>query len=497
MLMRLRKIASPVTEETGSGEEETATPALQAAADPLPSPAAGNADILHRLAEKLGSLGNVIADTSGKVEQAASRSQTFSQTFGVLVQSVDSVHHANRAIAESADETMSVTRSAGEAVDQSQTILENAVVHISDLIEAVSEISEQLQQLQTALNSVREVAGSIDSIARQTNLLALNATIEAARAGESGRGFAVVASEVKMLAKETSEATEKIGQTLSDLDAEAEKLVSLGTDAVGHTGDVRSSATSLSEAIGILTDAVGRIQNSTGAIDTRVRQNDEQLTSFASHLSAVQTGMNETVSELTECRDTMIDAVRSTDEMVGDVATSGVVTDDTALIDKVIETADEISRRFSQAVARGDIGMRDLFDMTYTPIEGTNPQQMMAKFTRLTDSILPDLQEAVIASDQRIVFCAAVDQNGYLPTHNNKFSKPQTSDPVWNAANCRNRRIFDDRVGLAAGRNRERFLLQTYRRDMGGGTFALMKDISAPITVDGRHWGSVRLAYRA
>ena len=494
MLMRLRKIANPVTEETGSGEEETATPALKVAADALRAPAAGNADILHRLAEKLGSLGNVIADTSGKVEQAAGRSQTFSQTFGDLVHSVDSVHHANRAIAESADETMSVTRSAGEAVDQSQTILENAVVHIGDLIEAVSEISEQLQQLQTALNSVREVAGSI---ARQTNLLALNATIEAARAGESGKGFAVVASEVKMLAKETSEATEKIGQTLSDLDAEAEKLVSLGTDAVGHTGDVRSSATSLSEAIGILTDAVGRIQNSTGAIDTRVRQNDEQLTSFASHLSAVQTGMNETVSELTECRDTMIDAVRSTDEMVGDVATSGVVTDDTALIDKVIETADEISRRFSQAVARGDIGMRDLFDTTYTPIEGSNPQQMMAKFTSLTDSILPDLQEAVLGSDQRIVFCAAVDQNGYLPTHNNKFSKPQTSDPVWNAANCRNRRIFDDRVGLAAGRNRERFLLQTYRRDMGGGTFALMKDISAPITVDGRHWGSVRLAYRA
>ena len=494
MLMRLRKIANPVTEETGSGEEETATPALKVAADALRAPAAGNADILHRLAEKLGSLGNVIADTSGKVEQAAGRSQTFSQTFGDLVHSVDSVHHANRAIAESADETMSVTRSAGEAVDQSQTILENAVVHIGDLIEAVSEISEQLQQLQTALNSVREVAGSI---ARQTNLLALNATIEAARAGESGKGFAVVASEVKMLAKETSEATEKIGQTLSDLDAEAEKLVSLGTDAVGHTGDVRSSATSLSEAIGILTDAVGRIQNSTGAIDTRVRQNDEQLTSFASHLSAVQTGMNETVSELTECRDTMIDAVRSTDEMVGDVATSGVVTDDTALIDKVIETADEISRRFSQAVARGDIGMRDLFDTTYTPIEGSNPQQMMAKFTSLTDSILPDLQEAVLGSDQRIVFCAAVDQNGYLPTHNNKFSKPQSSDPVWNAANCRNRRIFDDRVGLAAGRNRERFLLQTYRRDMGGGTFALMKDISAPITVDGRHWGSVRLAYRA
>ncbi len=31
---------------------------------------------------------------------------------------------------------------------------------------------------------------------------------------------------------------------------------------------------------------------------------------------------------------------------------------------------------------------------------------------------------------------------------------------------------------------------------MGGGVFVLMKDVSAPITVRGRHWGGVRLAYK-
>ena len=67
---------------------------------------------------------------------------------------------------------------------------------------------------------------------------------------------------------------------------------------------------------------------------------------------------------------------------------------------------------------------------------------------------------------------------------------------MWNAANSRNRRIFDDRVGLHAGRNTAPFLLQVYRRDMGGGNFALMKDLSAPIFVRGQHWGGVRLGYR-
>jgi hypothetical protein len=71
----------------------------------------------------------------------------------------------------------------------------------------------------------------------------------------------------------------------------------------------------------------------------------------------------------------------------------------------------------------------------------------MTRFVALTDRLLPPIQEPVLELDPRIVFCAAVDRNGYLPTHNRKFSHPQSRDPVWNAANCRNRRIFDDRVG--------------------------------------------------
>ena len=65
-----------------------------------------------------------------------------------------------------------------------------------------------------------------------------------------------------------------------------------------------------------------------------------------------------------------------------------------------------------------------------------------------------------------------------------------------NTANGRNRRIFNDRVGLRAGQNTKPFLLQSYRRDMGG-IFVAMKDASAPIFVQGRHWGGLRLAYKA
>jgi methyl-accepting chemotaxis protein len=141
--------------------------------------------------------------------------------------------------------------------------------------------------------------------------------------------------------------------------------------------------------------------------------------------------------------------------------------------------------------------MADLFDDRYEPVDGTEPQQVTAKFTALTDRLLPPVQEAALEVDPRVVFCAAVDRNGYLPTHNKKFSQAQRKgDVVWNTANCRNRRVFNDRVGLKAGRSEKPFVVQTYRRDMGGGTFALMKDASAPIIVKGRHWGGVRCGYK-
>jgi methyl-accepting chemotaxis protein len=159
-----------------------------------------------------------------------------------------------------------------------------------------------------------------------------------------------------------------------------------------------------------------------------------------------------------------------------------------------MDSAQEVEEAFESALATGTISERDLFDESYEEIAGSNPKQFRSKFLRLCDRLLPPIQEAVLQFSPKVVFCAAVDRNGYLPTHNQKFSRPQGADPTWNAANCRSRRIFADRTGLAAAKNERRFLLQTYRRDMGN-RFVIMKDLSCPIRVRDRHWGGLRLAY--
>lgn len=103
-----------------------------------------------------------------------------------------------------------------------------------------------------------------------------------------------------------------------------------------------------------------------------------------------------------------------------------------------------------------------------------------------------------MASDPRISACCAFDRKAYLPTHNRHVSQPQRpNDPQWNELNCRNRRIWNDRTALAAVGSRKPFLLQTYRRRLADNRMVMLKDISAPITVRGRHWGAFRLIYRA
>ena len=90
-----------------------------------------------------------------------------------------------------------------------------------------------------------------------------------------------------------------------------------------------------------------------------------------------------------------------------------------------------------------------------------------------------------------------IDRNGYLPVHNKIYSQPQRKgDTAWNTANSRNRRIFNDAAGLAAGRNTRSYLIQSYARDMGNGKTVMMREIDVPIRVSGRHWGGFRTAYK-
>jgi methyl-accepting chemotaxis protein len=171
--------------------------------------------------------------------------------------------------------------------------------------------------------------------------------------------------------------------------------------------------------------------------------------------------------------------------------------ENTEFVTRAMEAGTALTKIFESAVASGAISIDDMFDADYVEIPGTSPLQHRTRILGWADRALPPFQDAFLARDPRMVFCAMIDRNGYLPVHNKIYSHPQRpGDTVWNTANSRNRRIFNDAAGLAAGRNLRSYLIQSYARDMGNGKTIMMREIDVPIRVNGRHWGGFRTAYK-
>jgi methyl-accepting chemotaxis protein len=171
--------------------------------------------------------------------------------------------------------------------------------------------------------------------------------------------------------------------------------------------------------------------------------------------------------------------------------------ENTEFVTRAMEAGTALTKIFEDAIACGATTVDDIFDTDYIEISGTNPLQHRTRILGWADRALPPFQEAFLARDSRMVFCVMIDRNGYLPVHNKIYSHPQRpGDVSWNTANSRNRRIFNDAAGLAAGRNLRSYLIQSYARDMGNGKTIMMREIDVPIRVNGRHWGGFRTAYK-
>ncbi len=152
---------------------------------------------------------------------------------------------------------------------------------------------------------------------------------------------------------------------------------------------------------------------------------------------------------------------------------------------------DEVVAEFKKFLKSNRLSLAQLFDTFYIPIPNTQPQKFHTSYDKITDAMLRIILDNRLEFDSRILFVVAVDRNGYVPTHNSKYSKPLTNDPDYNSKNNRTKQLYNDRAGLAAARNKKQFLLQTYSRDTGEEIY----DLSIPIMINTKHWGAIRIGY--
>ncbi|MDL2356452.1 MAG: methyl-accepting chemotaxis protein, partial [Pseudomonadota bacterium] len=412
---------------------------------------------------------------------------------GEVVGSAEQVAQSTRQIAANAQRAVTVAAQVRSESVAGRAEIEQGLQRISSARTDARHGVATMAELQEKARGIAGFTQVISEISARTNLLALNAAIEAARAGEHGRGFAVVAGEVRQLALRAKEATDEISRMVRDIHAQtttaAAGMVSLTEvvgQAAGNVERVHALLGTIEQSAAVSEDEIGQIARAARVHVDTTRQIQESLT-------GIRDSMLSTNAELPRAAGSAMALAEQAEVIAGALGASAIETPHDAIRVAAQDAAAQVGQLFSAAIRAGAISREALFDRRYKPIAHTNPPKHTSRFDAFTDRVLPELQDGLLARMTQLAYAGAVDSNGYFPTHNAKFSQPLTGDYDVDIVHNRTKRIFNDRTGARCGANLKPFLLQTYKRDTG----EVMHDLSAPIYVDGQHWGGFRVGYRS
>lgn len=421
----------------------------------------------------------IIQQSSGSAEQAASVQEitTTAAEIAVTAKQITANSQAVESMAEATHRNCQI----GSAD------VTNATAGMADLRGQVENIALCMVQLGEHSQRIGGVVEIIDEISAQTNLLALNAAIEAAGAGEAGKRFTVVANEVRRLAERTVGATGQIKGLVEEIQRASNRTIMVteqGTKAVDRTSGL-----------------VEKVQQSFGNIQKMVNDTAraaQEITYSTQQQTSACEQMAEAMSEIHDVAQQVADGSRETERAIAEVTElAGHLR---ILMEEEIEAkgkntaasgAKVMEEILAEALAGRIFTSEDLFDVNYQPIPATDPTKYHTRYDTWLDERIQDLEDDYL-QDLQVLYAVLVDRNGYLPTHHRKNSLPLTGDREKDLAGNRTKRIFNAPVELAAARNTTGVLVQVYYRDTG----EKLWDISAPVYVDGQHWGAFRVGYR-
>jgi len=182
----------------------------------------------HTLAEVRGIAGQVRQAAESVNSQAQQVSQTNQAEHQSLERMAGSLHQATDQLREVAKLSENSSRVAEQASGATETALRSVAATVrgmDQLREAISEAEKRFKRLGERSQEISSVVTLIGTIAERTHMLAINAAMQAATAGEAGKGFTVVAEEVQRLSESSRQATQQIGQLVSNIQVETNESV--------------------------------------------------------------------------------------------------------------------------------------------------------------------------------------------------------------------------------------------------------------------------------
>jgi len=493
MIVRPIQKITEIFESISGGEGDLSADVPLETYDEIRDLAKGYNHFMDKLRDIIGLVrqqGVQIAVRSASVGKQVSETAVISTQQGELSDAIySSSAESTGATGEIADNSQTIQASTSEQLDQARRSLgrlQQATEHITEVDSTLNDFVRTVEGLDEKSKGIEEIVGLIQSISNQTGLLALNAAVEAARAGEAGRGFAVVAEEVKNLSTQVSDATNNISITLHDM-IEGVKQTQNGTAIISN--HIISTKEVVEDSCSQFTEMVQDFEKTHDSL--------HRISASVEELSAASTMVHQNISQVKQLSSTVAKAMDDATEFSHDLNTTTQSMQETVSNFKVgrgnfeqtLELArrvrDQLQDKITDYAAKG----LNVFDDNYQPIPGTDPVKYSTAYDSVFEQQLQSVYDEVVKRANGGLFCLCVDINGYAPTHNSFYSQRLTGNPEQDLVNSRDKRMFNDPVGIAAARNQKSFVLQTYCRDTG----QVVSDLSLPIVVNGRHWGGFRV----
>lgn len=361
--------------------------------------------------------------------------------------------------------------------------LHQRVTRVASQMEVFSGVVSQLSQ--RAL-SVEDTSRLIKDIALQTHLLALNAGVEAARAGDAGKGFAVVASEVGKLAERVNAATGEIVKHTGE-------ILDLVADTRSQTDHIHLDMNSSEQVVSRFTVSFDQFVKEFDRMDGQM----SEVVSTVSQVNVTNQEMNQAIvrittlsSQVQERMATMNDqvmAVRAKSEHLQEML-AALRTGNTPF-DSLVGVLESLNAACIKLLVQADRQGVDIFDNQYRRIAHSNPPRFHTAYDQAIDQPLTQILDYVLDQLPGGFYTLLVDNSGYCPTHNTRYSRQPTGDLDHDTRHVRNKRIFDDPVCQGAIKNESGVLCQTYTRDTG----EIVTDLSIPLDIANSRWGAVRI----
>ncbi len=215
-------------------------------------------------------------------------------------------------VSENANQIASMIDQANANVAQSQNTMNELLAAVQKSDEMSKGVADRLMLLQSDTEKMQSILSVISQIASQTNLLSINASIEAARAGEAGKGFNVVAEEISGLAKQTTQATQNIGELINSLSNSL-------TETTKAINEMLENSTHENEQITDTANALEKISGDVNSIYTTSVSLAEQIASANDANSSIATAIEHSSAVTQEVSASASETLRVSEENLASV----------------------------------------------------------------------------------------------------------------------------------------------------------------------------------